>query len=130
MKRLALITLLLVFGISGCTPQNPNLANPPHGSFNLTVDKLNGNGTVAARYSDGTTVTAHNPYFPKLKAPAQAFADVGFLPNREPDILNPLIVWYVGAQEDGYTYDPKLIVQDGIRTNNHPKLFWWLPIRK
>lgn len=47
----------------------------------------------------------------------QAFADVGLLPNREPDMANPLIVWYVGAREDGYTYDPKLIVQ-------------WLPFRK
>jgi len=45
-------------------------------------------------------------------------------------MANPLIVWYVGAQEDGYTYDPKLIVQDNIRTTNHQKLFWWLPFRK
>jgi len=72
MKRLILVALMLALGIGGCAPRNPTLDNPPHGSFNLTVDKISSNGTVAA----------HNPYFPKLEAPVQAFADVGLLPNR------------------------------------------------
>jgi len=123
---MVLIALLLALGTTGCAQPNPTLEKPGHYvGYTVAVDSVDPAArTALVHYSDDTTATADSSHFPKLQANAMAFADVGFLPNGEADMANPLIVWYPDADKDGYKYDPNLMVQDGIRPPNTGVYVW------
>ena len=135
MKWSVLVTLILALALSGCAHRAPTLDNPDDTVFTVAVLSVDPAAkTALVRYSDDSTAAADITHFTKLKAKTMAFADVGFKQvaggkNPEPDMAHPLIVWYPNADRDGYTYDPDLMVHDGIRDPsdgiywNHKRIF-------